>query len=489
MQLDPQLCRLPPAPEQIQGSNAIIRAAEEKDGFALFDDPGAGKSKQVIDAACVLYKAGIIDTVLVLCPAQVKVGWVDQEFGEIQKHTFINCIVREIRQKRYQIPVSKDRLVWAVVSFEWMRDNVELLEQELRGRKTLFVADESIKISRYTAKTTKRAVRLRDEFALAAVVLNGTPGDMLRVYCQYRFASKKIFSKFQNFFHYRYHFAVVHKQFKGKVLQWLNKEEFDALTVPYTLRRPKPDTVPPKTYSVLSCNLSPATWKIYKQMRDDMIAWLQTSREDVLEPSVAKQAITKGLRLAQITSGFLGGVEDYENNAFVTREIGSEKTDALIEWIEQQRESYDGNFRLLVWCRFRPEAQRLVSVLEKADAKVVQIVGGQAKTNRREAVREFMLGDGPCVLVGNPAAGGLGLNLLRADGEVFLSNSYNVFDRAQAEDRAHRRERVTPCPIWDMLAYGPDGQKTIDHSVLKSLRDGFDLHTWTASAWRKALEE
>jgi hypothetical protein len=33
--------------------------------FAIFDEMGAGKTKQAIDAACFLYEAGVIDTALI----------------------------------------------------------------------------------------------------------------------------------------------------------------------------------------------------------------------------------------------------------------------------------------------------------------------------------------------------------------------------------------------------------------------------------------
>ena len=81
------------------------------------------------------------------------------------------------------------------------------------------------------------------------------------------------------------------------------------------------------------------------------------------------------------------------------------------------------------------------------------------------------------------------MNLPTADEEVFLSNDYNVINRLQAEDRPHRRGRTKGLPVWDMLAYGPDGQKTVDHAILKALRDGEDLYKWTAANWRTALCE
>lgn len=120
----------------------------------------------------------------------------------------------------------------------------------------------------------------------------------------------------------------------------------------------------------------------------------------------------------------------------------------------------------------------------------MSIVGAQPKAERKASEKEFGWdGEGACILIGQVQAGGLGLNLPTADEEVFLSNDYNVINRLQAEDRPHRRGRTKGLPVWDMLAYGPDGQKTVDHAILKALRDGEDLYKWTAANWRTALCE
>jgi hypothetical protein len=52
---------------------------------------------------------------------------------------------------------------------------------------------------------------------------------------------------------------------------------------------------------------------LYKQMRDEMVAWIDhTTANRRQRGSVAKQAIVKAMRLAQITSGFVGGVQQLD---------------------------------------------------------------------------------------------------------------------------------------------------------------------------------
>jgi len=80
-----------PFKHQIEGVKAIVK----NQAFALFDEMGAGKSKQVIDAACVLAQAGEIDTVVVIARASVRSVWINAEIGEIKKHCWIPVIVYE----------------------------------------------------------------------------------------------------------------------------------------------------------------------------------------------------------------------------------------------------------------------------------------------------------------------------------------------------------------------------------------------------------
>ena len=53
--------------------------------FALFDEPGIGKSRQVIEAANVLFMHNDIDLVLIVCPAQCIFNWFDPELGEVAR--------------------------------------------------------------------------------------------------------------------------------------------------------------------------------------------------------------------------------------------------------------------------------------------------------------------------------------------------------------------------------------------------------------------
>jgi len=73
--------------------------------------------------------------------------------------------------------------------------------------------------------------------------------------------------------------------------------------------------------------------------------------------------------------------------------------------------------------------------------------------------------------VGNPGAGGFGLNLTASSVEVFYSNSFKAEDRAQAIDRIHRpgADHNRGCMIIDLIHLPQD------EGVLQSHERKIDL--------------
>ena len=107
-------------------------------GFAIFDAPGSGKSRMVIEAA----KELPIDAVLVICPAAVRISWADPEFGEVQKWSPSSAII--IRKEK---PISpREELTFYVVSYEFARDHWRYLVDVFAGQRVMLVAEYDTKV-------------------------------------------------------------------------------------------------------------------------------------------------------------------------------------------------------------------------------------------------------------------------------------------------------------------------------------------------------
>jgi len=240
--------------------------------------------------------------------------------------------------------------------------------------------------------------------------------------------------------------------------------------------------LPEKVFIEREVALDDETWRLYKDLKRD--ALVELSKDDVrVEPNAAVRL----LRLCQITSGHYGYEIDAETPS-VVNDISSEKLDWLLEQI------IDGELsgRVIVWCRWRRERERLALLLKEKGHPYSEICGDQTAKQRQEAVFQFetaAMVNIPFALLAQPHAGGFGLNLQAASTAVFLSNDYSWATRVQAEDRIHRSGQTQKCVYIDVLAVGPDGQRTVDHVIFEALREKNDLATWTTNQWRKALDD
>lgn len=513
---------------QIAGIEALVKWDEPSVGrvcegcFALFDEMGAGKTRQVIEAAQYLIRTGQIDRVLVVTPAGVRSVWFDQTFGELTKYLWDSSTAQVTEfHSRLQTWLWQERASqskWMITNYEFIRSKNRLTQLlQFCTPKTLIVLDEATAIKWYRTEQFKACWQLRKRcgwvWLLTGTPVANSPGDM--------FALGQMMDPAilgcSSWFHFRARYAIMGGWQQKQIIGWRDIDDMQRRFAPYVLRRLKvdcldlPEKLPPVT---LSTPLSPATWAAYKAMRDDCVTWLSNATV-----SQAPQAITKVMRLSQITGGFLGGVEEmalddgadiagtrpegipFEHEpedaptgpVAAVQEIGREKLDAFFDWLDSRLQE-DRAFKCVVWSRFRPELQRAVRETKARypDLQVGVIAGGFKKSDREHALRLMdprTCPDGPAVVFGNPQSGGLGLNMTAADCMFRLSSDYSHFKRAQSEDRIHRPGQVKRTSYFDLVATGPQGQRTVDHTILAALLKKDDLATMTTSAWIHELTQ
>jgi SNF2 family DNA or RNA helicase len=457
---------------------------------------GVGKTRQVIDAAQILFQQDKIDRVIVIVPAAVRAVWYDQELGELAKWLWpeVHCRIGEYHQRnKFWSWAKNDRphLHWVITNYDFIRMPSRLAPLlSLCSERTLLVLDESSAVKNYRAKQTKACIKIRQKCG-RVILLNGTPiaHSPNDLYSQGNLMHPSILDC-RSYFHFRSRYGIM-GGFRGKqIVQWQNLRDLQNRFKPYVLMRRKEDCLdlPEKLEPVVfTVSLTKESWEIYKEMRDEMIVWLED------KVVTASQAVVKALRLSQVTNGFIGGVQDDEG-FFETKEIGREKIDFFLQWYKEQL-SIEPDLKLLVWCRFRKENLRLCEDLKTiygSTIEVERIAGGQKKQEREHALRLLdprSTPNQPVVIIGSPQAGGLGLNLAAAHTVVYLSNDYSLKTRLQSEDRVHRPGQVHKVSYFDVVAVGPNGQKTIDHIILRALRTKDDLANWTTSAWITSLKK
>jgi SNF2 family DNA or RNA helicase len=483
--------KFPPYSHQKEGIEALVANPY----LAVLDEMGMGKTYQLIYAACLMYERQDIDTVLIICPAQVKSVWASPTFSQIVEHSFIKGVIHEFTSRTTAIPNTSRGITWLVCSVEILRqkNHVKTLEILLKDRKTWIIVDESSTISNHEASQTKGVIALRRR-GKYRTILNGTPigNSLLGLYSQFNFLDPAILN-FKNFYAFRNHHVRIGGWKNKQVVEYIGVEEIQEKIKPYALRRLKKDCLdlPPKIKApLIEVRLSEKTWALYTSMREEFIAYLESS--DSI--SIVQSAPVKALRLSQICSGFLGGLQDDLSEETATEEVSSELTDAFLDNLKYRLEQ-DPQYKLIVWCRFRPEISRLRKRVQEQFPQVrVQVLqGGLSKSDREEAVSLFHpdapdLQD-PALLIGQPQSGRFGLNFTKCSNVDYLSNDYSMLTRSQSEDRVDRPGQKFNVIVQDYIVTGPRGEKTISGIILKALRDHESFATWTCSRWVTALRE
>ena len=523
--------------------------------FCLFDEVGAGKTKQIIDTSQVLFLHHELDTVLVLTPGFARSTWADEDpdLGEVAKHAWDNVpnVIHEYHKDYDELGLYPNSLNWVVSNYEFVRrdDRCWALDKQLRGRKTWLVLDESWAL-KGNSDQMKAVRRLRNRRSVRATLLNGTPlsdGKPEDLYYPLSILDPAIIGT-PTKASFRAKYCVMGGFDGKKVVGYQNLDDLNQRVAPYVLSRRTRDCfdLPPMLDPItIEARLSNSTWALYKDMRDEMVGQLGN------QISTASQAIVKSLRLAQLCSGFLGGLQDLGDDEEVVNSITSGDTSALFgaqpQWLrsiheqaatvqgedaagtsapdpqhpggsqaspaqqaivgrtasgavrEVSREKLDALLswldmrgtlphKLLVWTRFTPDLLRCRDELAKVYPHVFELRG---KVDKGPAKAFLAPGSDPRsgAVVGNPKAGGASLNFSASNIAVYLSNGPALIERTQSIGRIERPGATQPMLIVDVLATGPKGQKTFDHRVLKALRSKDDMARWSVEQWRQILRD
>ncbi len=357
----------------------------------------------------------------------------------------------------------------------------KLFETYKAWQPEVIIWDESHKLKDHRAKRSQKAKILA---LLPSVrhryLLTGTPvlKDPCDLFAQY-LAMDGGATFGQNFWRFRNYFCVDKNiGFKGRpgyfpkfeVRQGAN-EEINRLIYKTAMRAKKEDCLdlPPLVRQVIQCEMDPQQRKIYEELKNNFITYIDD------KAVVAELAITKALRLLQISSGYVK-FEDGE-----ARSLGiTPKQVALRELLEE----ITPNHKVLVWAVFIENYEQVRRVCKELGLEHVEVHGQVSPKTKDEAVTRFNNDPNVRVLLGHPGSGGIGINLVAASYSIFYSRSFSLEQDLQAEARNHRggseiHNRVTRI---DLVTKG-----TIDELVLESLAAKQAISEEVLKEWRKKL--
>lgn len=434
--------------------------------------------------------------VIIVAPKNVRTNW-KAEFQKFSTTTGKVTILHgnqldRVKQMVDAIKNGDPELEWTAVicSYETLQRSWEaigLCEWDLG------VLDESHYIKSPQAKRAKAAIQLRDR-CKSRVILTGTPytNSILDLYMQLEFLGEGLsgFSSWKAFqrFYLSFIRAGNYNFFRGYQNLPILQERLSRLCYIVKKEDALPD-LPRKLNDIYEVTLGEEQRKIYIELANKLAVECKNDMDGAgaNKSLVLNNVLTKMLRLAQVTSGYVvwDPVYDFDmagepilvRDKIIDRFDPDPRLEGLVE-ILKSSEELNPFGKTIIWTCWVQNIKTIRARLELEFGKkfCVTYFGGTSDEDREIAVNRFN-GDPECkVFIGNPAAGGTGLNLLgynhwdppekhnhyNADHVIYYSQNWSMTARSQSEDRAHRRGTRVPVRYTDMVT-----PNTIDEEIRK----------------------
>lgn len=434
--------RLPPYNHQA----VEFEISKDLEARALLWQMRTGKTKVIIDTAC--YRFSIrkdIDAVLVLAPNGVHSNWVRRE---LPAHGWLQCNIKAHRwetrasrendlahqQSLRDVITYKDGLAVLAVNSEALRNprTQKAIKEFIKNRRVMLVVDESHDFRTPGSTRTKLARGLATKCVVRRI-LTGTAVDNspLAAYSQFELLHHGAlgFDKFEQFKD-RYSVWKMKRTHGGRSYPTLesyrNLDELRAKMAHWSsvVLREDLEDLPPLMPVEVTVDLSDAISDVFQKLKQEFIIDIEgEERMSVVEVAV------RMTKLQQVLSGW------YFNEQGEAVDIVTDDENPRLNALSAQIAGTTG--KLIIWCRFRPDIQKVCARLKRDGIGHVEYHGGISSASKRDqAIDAFMLDPAIKVFVGQPMAGGSGLNLSAAEAIVWFSHTFDLIVRNQANERA-----------------------------------------------------
>src|SRR6185437_2372304 len=462
------------------------------DGYGLFMEQGTGKTPIVVkrvdlEAPVISAKHGRMYRCIIVAPKNVRQNWAT-EFERFSNVAGKVTVLRGGEFKRMKqffeamVKNGRDELQYTIVvcSYECLSGKTWELISKLEW--DLAVLDEAHYIKGSQTKRSKSAIELRD-IANARMVLTGTPVcnsvfDLFSLFEFMReggsgFTSREAFCKFYGVYEARDP-ARGTKRLSGVQNLPFMKERLARCSFIVKKSEALPD-LPEKVYDIYEVEMTERQAEIYNQVRDDLTAEIERDLADETKQLNADNILVKLLRLAQITSGFISFdpiIDNETGEVLSARQIDKFEPNPKIEALVEILKDKEPTEKTIVWAHFKQDISSIMERLRRENIDAVEFRGGTREADREENVRRFNCDTRCKVLVGNPGAGGTGINLLGYDytsdkphdtdctHEIYYSQDWSHPKRSQSEDRCHRKGTRRNVRITDLTVLG-----TVDEEI------------------------
>ena len=414
-------------PYQETGFQWLWRLYQAGFGGLLADDMGLGKTIQTLALISkVTGSTPDAEPCLIVAPLSVLGNW----------RTEIARFAPDLRLTLHH-GANRSQQNWSDVDV--VLTSYGLLRQEheqfAAQRWQIVILDEAQAIKNPRSRTTRSARALDARFRLC---LSGTPieNHLGELWSLFAFVEPDLLGPVRLF----------EEQFR-KPIEAGNPDRYTALARrigPFMLRRTREqvlDDLPPLIETEIRIELGDEQRALYESVRAAGLADLQAldpAAGEITRRGNVLKVITR-LRQACCSPALLP--ED-----FPLRDAPSAKLqavgDMLDELLAEQR-------KILLFSQFRGMLDELRDTLAKKGVDALMLTGDTK--NRADVIQKFQQGAAPVFLI-SLRAGGVGLNLARADTVILLDPWWNPAVEQQAAARAHRMGQKNTVFLYRLIA-------------------------------------
>lgn len=487
--------KYPLAPYQTIGALTSVN----QEGAALFMEQGTGKTpvairRMMYEANRVWNAEGRMYRAILAVPRNVRTNWKKEiaRFATVPGKVVVLKGSQLDRVKQLTDIMTTDetsQFAIIITSYETVQRSWQalgLFEWDLA------LLDESHYIKSPRTARTQTMFKLRDN-ARQRMVLTGTPvGNSVQdLWSQLEFLGKGFsgFTTFKAFraFYIKFQQNGDYQEQVGVRNLPLLHERLARVGLFFTKREVLPD-LPEKQWDTLEVVMSKPQRDLYKAMQQQLAAEIEADIEKAEEDGrnmkmTATNALTKLLRLSQITSGYAVVDQEYtdDGDEKIKDRIRPLPVNPKLDLIIEELKKRDPKSKTIIWACWVPAIRMIAARLKEEGIGHVEFYGSTSDKDRDLAMQKFNEDPDCKVFLGNPAAGGVGLNLpgynpdwteeedlgTNADWMIFFASNWSHLQRSQAEDRNHGKNRCrVPGRITEVIVPG-----TIDEEIADSLKD------------------
>ncbi|MFY0674241.1 MAG: DEAD/DEAH box helicase [Bacteroidia bacterium] len=399
-------------------------------GFSgvLADDMGLGKTLQTIALIKSIYNSvepkkdrenldlftyttNEVNPTLIVVPSSLLFNWANElrKFAPSIKffiHFGTNRLFDEILFKRHHV---------IITSYGLIRNDFDFLS---KIKWEYLILDESHNIKNPLAQVTKKVGQLKSNNRLA---LTGTPieNSLTDLWSQMNFLNQGLLGSY-TFFKSEFVTPIEKNESEEQ------KSKLRKLVYPFVLRRTKEQVakeLPPLTEQTILCEMNGEQAKLYEKVKSEYRNYILDQKS--LDPK-QRFLILKGLTELRL-------IANHPSMYNQDLDISSGKFEEVADRLQSV---HNAKHKILVFSQFTRHLNIFREHLDQKKLKYSLLTG--STTKRQEAVEAFTDNENCNIFLISLKAGGVGLNLTKADYVFILDPWWNPFAEKQAIDRAYR---------------------------------------------------